>query len=191
MLPAQGTPIASRLGTNVPLNCTAHRAAAARRSRHHASTKEALDEPRVAALSIVYRSGAVCSEVLRLPVYDLRLALSLALLPRFSTIQTKGDVGCKIFIAPRWAPRPLTGARPRSERETEPSQPRPHQRVRACSRAMASPRGRAGWLRCFPDRVTPIRPIAAVCSGADSNRNLPCWRPGFALIPATGKAAHR
>lgn len=183
-------PIASRLGTNVPLNGAAHRAAATRRSRHHASTKEALDEPRVAALSIIFRSGAVCAEVLRLPVHDLRLAVRLALSPQFSTIQTKGDFGCKVFTAPRWAPRPLTGARPRTERDAQPLQPRPRQRVRACSRATASPRGRAEWLRCFPDRVTPIRPIAAVCSGADGNRNLSCWRPGFALIPATGKATH-
>jgi hypothetical protein len=184
-------PIASRLGTNVPLNGPAHRAAAARRSRQHAATKEALDEPRVAALSIIFRSGAVCAEVRRLPVHDLRLAVRLALSLQFSTIQTKGDFGCKVFIALRWAPRPLTGARPRSEREAQPLQPRPHQRARVCSRAMASPRGRAEWLRCFPDRVTPIRPIAAVCSGADGNRNLSGWRPGFALFPATCKATHR
>ena len=184
-------PIASRLGTNVPRNGAAHRAAAARRSRHLAATKEALDEPRVAALSIIFRSGAVCTVVLRAPVNDLRLAVPLGRSLRFYTIQTKGDFRCKVFTAPRWAPRPLTGARPRTESDAQPLQPRPHQRVRACSRAMASPRGRAEWLRCFPDRVTPIRPIAAVCSGADGNRNLSGWRPGCALIPASCKATHR
>jgi hypothetical protein len=184
-------PIASRLGTNVPRNGAAHRAAAARRSRHCASTKVALDEPRVAGLSITFRTGAVCAVVLRTPANDLILVVRLALSPQFSTIQTKGYFGCKIFTAPRWASRPLTGARPRSERDAQPLQQRQYQRVPACSRAAASPRGRKGWLRCFPDCVTPIRPIAAVCSGADGNRNMPRWRPVLALIPATGKAAHR